>query len=53
MAMELILDPEKCKTHLVGSTEFVRVYRYPLCSMANSAWGINVHIDSSVMSILS
>ena len=52
MAMELNLDPGESETHLDESTGFVRVYRYPLRSMANSAWGIEVHTDSSVLTIL-
>jgi isopenicillin N synthase-like dioxygenase len=52
MAMELNLDPGESETHLGESTGFVRVYRYPLRSMANSAWGIDVHTDSSVLTIL-
>ncbi|KAE8056384.1 hypothetical protein FH972_013162 [Carpinus fangiana] len=52
MAMELNLDPGESETHLDESTGFLRVYRYPLRSMANSAWGIEVHTDSSVLTIL-
>ncbi|KAE8056383.1 hypothetical protein FH972_013161 [Carpinus fangiana] len=52
MAMELNLDPGESETHLGESTGFVRVYRYPLRSMANSAWGIDVHTDSSLLTIL-
>lgn len=52
MAKNLHLDPELSKTYISESTGFVRVYRYPQCSMENEAWGINVHTDSSVLSIL-
>lgn len=53
MAKNLNLDPEQSKSYLSESTGFVRVYRYPQCSMANEAWGMDVHTDSSVLSILS
>lgn len=52
MAKNLHLDPELSKTYISESTGFVRVYRYPQCSMENEAWGIKVHTDSSVLSIL-
>lgn len=52
MAENLHLDPELSKTYISESTGFVRVYRYPQCSMENEAWGINVHTDSSVLSVL-
>lgn len=52
MATKLGLDPAQSKSNLSESTGFIRVYRYPLCSMANSAWGLDVHTDSSVLSIL-
>jgi isopenicillin N synthase-like dioxygenase len=52
IVMELILNPEESKSHMAKSTGFVHVYCYPLRSMANSAWDIDVHIGSSVMSSL-
>lgn len=52
MAKNLHLDPELSKTYMSESTGFLRVYRYPQCSMDNEAWGIKVHTDSSVLSIL-
>lgn len=38
--------------HLSEATGFVRVYRYPYCSRASSNWGMDVHTDSSVLTIL-
>lgn len=39
-------------SYMSTSTGILRVYRYPLCSMANKSWGMDVHTDSSVLSIL-
>ena len=52
MAMNLNLDQEQSKSNLSESTGSIRVYRYPRCSIADTAWGIDVHTDSSVLSIL-
>ncbi|CAK7330557.1 unnamed protein product [Dovyalis caffra] len=52
MAKNLNLDAEKSKSYLSESTGFIRVYRYPQCSRESEAWGMNVHTDSSVLSIL-
>ncbi|CAL5426881.1 unnamed protein product [Camellia sinensis] len=52
-----LLGQEKCKSYISPSTGFIRVYRYPRCSESNhnnraSAWGMDAHADSSVISIL-
>ena len=52
MAMKLKLDEEQSKSNLSESTGNIRVYRYPSCSIPDTAWGIDVHTDSSVLSIL-
>lgn len=58
MSKNLCLDPIKCQSNLSESTGFVRVYRYPKWSSKSknenksSAWGMDVHTDSSVLSIL-
>ncbi|KAJ8769814.1 hypothetical protein K2173_007674 [Erythroxylum novogranatense] len=52
MAKNLNLNPQHSKSYLSESTGFVRVYRYPQCSMARESWGMDVHTDSSVISIL-
>ncbi|KAM1115314.1 hypothetical protein TB2_038399 [Malus domestica] len=55
MVKSLGLDPIESKSHLSNSTGVVRVYRYPPhCSnsASASAWGMDVHTDSSVLSIL-
>ncbi|KAF5446706.1 hypothetical protein F2P56_032310 [Juglans regia] len=53
MVMKLNLNSEESKSNILSeSTGFVRVYRYPQCFVANSAWGMDVHTDSSVLSIL-
>ncbi|KAI5321688.1 hypothetical protein L3X38_030759 [Prunus dulcis] len=52
MLKNLGLDPVESKSNLSHSTGSVRVYRYPRCSNSNSAWGLDVHTDSSVVSIL-
>ncbi|XP_019161292.1 PREDICTED: gibberellin 2-beta-dioxygenase 8 isoform X2 [Ipomoea nil] len=44
---------ESCATrYLSEDTGILRVYRYPRCLEANRAWGIDVHTDSSLLSIL-
>ncbi|XP_040993899.1 gibberellin 2-beta-dioxygenase 6-like [Juglans microcarpa x Juglans regia] len=53
MVMKLNLNLEEVKSNLSESTGYVRIYRYPLHSMANSTWGLDAHTDSSVLSILS
>ncbi|KAJ8749746.1 hypothetical protein K2173_012297 [Erythroxylum novogranatense] len=53
MSKNLNLNPEQTKSYLSESTGFIRVYRYPQCSLASEeAWGMDVHTDSSVVSIL-
>lgn len=53
MAKDLDLDPKQSQSYLAESTGFVRVYRYPSGSMADEAWGMIAHTDSSVLSIVS
>ncbi|KAG2669948.1 hypothetical protein I3760_14G060100 [Carya illinoinensis] len=53
MVMKLNLNLVEVKSNLSESTGYVRIYRYPLHSMANSTWGLDAHTDSSVLSILS
>ena len=59
MSKELNMDitDEYSKPHLSESTGFIRVYRYPPNSDKeeggeHTAWGMDVHTDSSVLSIL-
>ncbi|KAK8596216.1 hypothetical protein V6N13_000862 [Hibiscus sabdariffa] len=53
MAKNLHLDPEQSEPMLEESTGFIRVYRYPPHhSMADEAWGMIPHTDSSVLSVV-
>ncbi|KAK9280326.1 hypothetical protein L1049_014014 [Liquidambar formosana] len=52
MAKTLKLDPKQSESCLSISTGLVRIYRYPHCSSNDHAWGMDVHTDSSVISIL-
>ena len=57
MSKNLSLDPSDSKSNLSESTGLVRVYRYPQWptkskNQNKSAWGMDVHTDSSVLSIL-
>ncbi|OWM66688.1 gibberellin 2-beta-dioxygenase 6 [Punica granatum] len=54
MAEDLGLDQEQKDSYLSESTGFVRVYRYPCCptGSGNNNWGMDVHTDSSVLTIL-
>lgn len=52
MVRNLNLDSAQSHSNLSESTGFVRVYRYPKFSKANEALGMEVHTDSSVLSIL-
>ncbi|XVF05307.1 hypothetical protein REPUB_Repub05bG0160900 [Reevesia pubescens] len=52
MAKDLNLDPKQSESKLEESTGFIRVYRYPPCSLADEAWGMIAHTDSSVLSIV-
>ena len=56
MAKNLNLDTAESKSNLSESTGFIRVYRYPPCPESEDdhpTWGMDVHTDSSVLSILS
>ncbi|XAR60743.1 hypothetical protein NMG60_11034230 [Bertholletia excelsa] len=52
MAEDLKLGEEQRKSYLSPATGILRVYRYPCCPDARQAWGMDVHTDSSVLSIL-
>ncbi|XP_024158798.1 gibberellin 2-beta-dioxygenase 6 [Rosa chinensis] len=57
MSTSLSLDPIEYESNLSESTGLVRVYRYPHWPSKykkenKSAWGMDVHTDSSVLSIL-
>ena len=52
IAKNLNLNPEALDSYLSETTGTVRVYRYPHCSEENAALGMEVHTDSSVLSIL-
>ncbi|XP_050368227.1 gibberellin 2-beta-dioxygenase 6-like [Argentina anserina] len=57
MSKNLSLDPNESDTKLSESTGLVRVYRYPQWASKSknqnkSTWGMDVHTDSSVLSIL-
>nr|GMD69259.1 gibberellin 2-beta-dioxygenase 8 [Ipomoea batatas] len=43
---------EESARYLSEDTGILRVYRYPRCLDANRTWGIDVHTDSSLLSIL-
>ncbi|PON85458.1 Isopenicillin N synthase [Trema orientale] len=56
MAKNLNLDTVESESNLSEPTGFIRVYRYPPYSESdedNPAWGMDLHTDSSVVSILS
>lgn len=56
MTKNLNLDTIESESNLSESTGFLRVYRYPPYSESDDdhpAWGMDVHTDSSVLSILS
>ncbi|KAG9453485.1 hypothetical protein H6P81_006389 [Aristolochia fimbriata] len=52
MAEILALDPDRRQTYLSESEGVLRVYRYPRCSESDKVLGMDVHTDSSVVSIL-
>ncbi|KAK2988766.1 hypothetical protein RJ640_025925 [Escallonia rubra] len=54
MADNLKMSAEQSEGYLSPSTGLLRLYRYPRAcsSVANQAWGMDVHTDSSVLSIL-
>lgn len=52
MVRNLHLDSTQSHSDLSESTGLVRVYRYPNFSKADEALGMEVHTDSSVLSIL-
>ncbi|XWS52974.1 hypothetical protein CRYUN_Cryun11dG0118100 [Craigia yunnanensis] len=52
MVKNLNLAPNQSESKLSESTGFIRVYRYPPGSMADEAWGMMAHTDSSVLSIV-
>lgn len=52
LASDLKLGPLQTQSHLSVATGLLRVYRYPRCHEPEGAWGIDVHTDSSVLSII-
>lgn len=52
MAEDLKLCSTKFKSYLSPPTGTLRVYRYFRCMDSDRRWGIDVHTDSSVISIL-
>ncbi|XP_027368442.1 gibberellin 2-beta-dioxygenase 6-like [Abrus precatorius] len=52
MVEKLDLRLESSSSYMAESTGIVRVYRYPHCSNSNVGLGMEVHTDSSVLSIL-
>ncbi|KAL3530896.1 hypothetical protein ACH5RR_010218 [Cinchona calisaya] len=54
LALNLQLDCKRTRAYLSPATGHLRVHRYPCCYEAEQlqAWGIDVHTDSSVLSIL-
>ncbi|XP_068645051.1 gibberellin 2-beta-dioxygenase 8 [Aristolochia californica] len=52
LAESLALDPARRQTYLSESDGMLRIYRYPRCSAADKVLGMDVHTDSSVISIL-
>ncbi|KAK8282160.1 hypothetical protein V6Z11_D08G007800, partial [Gossypium hirsutum] len=52
MAKNFGLDSRLSKSYLLESTRFIRVHRYPQIPKGNQAWGVGVHTNSSVLSIL-
>ncbi|XP_009781853.1 gibberellin 2-beta-dioxygenase 8 [Nicotiana tabacum] len=52
LASDLNLGPLQTQSHLSVATGLLRVYRYPRCHEPEGAWGIDVHTDSSVLSII-
>ncbi|TYI12711.1 hypothetical protein ES332_A08G006800v1 [Gossypium tomentosum] len=52
MAKNLGLDSRLSKSYLSESTGFIRVNRCPRIPKGNQAWGVGVHTDSTLLSIL-
>ncbi|RDY13507.1 Gibberellin 2-beta-dioxygenase 8, partial [Mucuna pruriens] len=52
MVENLDLELQPSRSYVAESTGIVRVYRYPNCSNSNVGLGMEVHTDSSVLSIL-
>ncbi|TKY56487.1 Gibberellin 2-beta-dioxygenase 8 [Spatholobus suberectus] len=52
MLKNLDLNLQPSRSYVAESTGIVRVYRYPNCSNSNVGLGMEVHTDSSVLSIL-
>ncbi|OMO90432.1 Oxoglutarate/iron-dependent dioxygenase [Corchorus olitorius] len=52
LSKNLKLDPVKTKSYLSEATGFIRVHRCPRIAEGSQAWGVGVHTDSSVFSIL-
>ncbi|KAJ8559470.1 hypothetical protein K7X08_003528 [Anisodus acutangulus] len=52
LGSDLKLEPLQCQSYLSVATGLLRVYRYPRCFEPERTWGIDVHTDSSVLSII-
>ncbi|KAJ8543600.1 hypothetical protein K7X08_006123 [Anisodus acutangulus] len=52
MRSDLKLGPLQYQSYLSVATGLLRVYRYPRCFEPERTWGIDVHTDSSVLSII-
>ncbi|GMI92223.1 Gibberellin 2-oxidase 9 [Hibiscus trionum] len=52
MVKSLNVCPKQTESNLDESTGFIRLYRYPPRSLADEAWGMMEHTDSSVLSIV-
>lgn len=52
MVKNLDLNIEASNSYVAESTGIMRIYRYPKCSNSNLGLGMEVHTDSSVLSIL-
>jgi len=53
MVKKLDLNIEASSSYVAESTGIMRIYRYPKCSNSDVGLGMEVHTDSSVLSILS
>ncbi|KAL1358426.1 hypothetical protein HN51_003699 [Arachis hypogaea] len=48
----MMMKQTECCSYVSRETGMVRMYRYPACSDTSIGWGMEVHTDSSVLSIL-
>ncbi|XP_060175665.1 gibberellin 2-beta-dioxygenase 8 [Lycium barbarum] len=52
LGSDLNLGPLQSQSYLSIATGLLRIYRYPICLEPERTWGIDVHTDSSVLSII-